>query len=262
MKLLVDGDIVAYRTAMSLEHAIEWEEGFWTLHSDVDECTSEISNYLSWLLEEVEEATEIVVALTDKNNFRKQINSEYKANRKDKRKPLALKGIREFLEKEYGAIVWPSLEADDVIGILATRYEMVDKCVVVSPDKDLLQIPGYHFIDGSLEHRRIDDCDKWHMFQTLTGDATDNYKGCPGVGPVKAEKILTPSDKDLSEITRFGDLIEHQYKKRWMWTKVLEAFDKAGLGEEEAIENARLSYILRNENYNDKEVTQWEPPTI
>ena len=32
--------------------------------------------------------------------------------------------------------------------------------------------------------------------------------------------------------------------------------------EEEAIENARLSYILRNENYNDKEVTQWEPPTI
>ena len=109
MKLLVDGDIVAYRTAMSLEHAIEWEEGFWTLHSDAAECTSEISNYLSWLLEEVEEATEIVVALTDKDNFRKQINSEYKANRKDKRKPLALKGIREFLEKEYGAIDWPSL---------------------------------------------------------------------------------------------------------------------------------------------------------
>ena len=75
MKLLVDGDIVAYRTAVSLEHPIEWEDGFWTLHSDVEECTSEIRNYLSWLLEEVEQATDIVVALTDKDNFRKEINS-------------------------------------------------------------------------------------------------------------------------------------------------------------------------------------------
>tara|TARA_Y100000593_G_scaffold42336_1_gene81136 strand:+ start:3845 stop:4594 length:750 start_codon:yes stop_codon:yes gene_type:complete len=248
MKLLVDGDIVAYRTAMSLEHAIEWEDGLWTLHSDVQECTAEISNYLSWLLEEVDEATDIVVALTDRDNFRKTISPDYKANRRNKRKPLALKGIREFLEDEYDAIVWPELEADDVIGILATQESMIDKCIVVSPDKDLLQIPGYHFIDGSLIHRCIDECDRWHMFQTLTGDATDNYKGCPGVGPVKAEKILTPK-------------IVGEDSSRWMWNQVLQAYDKAGLDADSAVDNARLAYILRNENYKNKEISQWEPPT-
>lgn len=248
MKLLVDGDIVAYRTAVSLEHPIEWEDGFWTLHSDVEECTSEISNYLSWLLEEVEEATEIVVALTDKDNFRKEINSEYKANRKDKRKPLALNGIRSFLEEEYDAVVWPKLEADDVIGILATQKKMRDKCIVVSPDKDLLQIPGYHFVDGSLIHRCIDECDKWHMIQTLTGDATDNYKGCPGVGPVKAERLLTP-DEGVSP------------NRYWMWEKIVGAYEKAGLNDDDALENARLAYILRHENYTQKEIGLWNPPT-
>jgi len=247
MKLLVDGDIVAYRTAMSFEHAIEWDEGFWTLHSDVQECTAEIDNYLNWLLDEVEEATDVIVALTDKENFRKELCTDYKANRANKRKPLALNGIRKHLIEEFDAIVWPKLEADDVIGILATQKKMIDNCIIVSPDKDLLQIPGYHFIDGSLIHRCMDECNKWHMMQTLTGDTTDNYKGCPGIGPVKAERLLTPSDGGSSNGV-------------WMWRKVVGAFEKAGLTEEEALLNANLSHILRHENYKDMRVNLWQPP--
>jgi len=248
VKLLVDGDIVAYRTAMSFEHAIEWEEGLWTLHSDVNECTAEIDNYLNWLLEEVHEASDIIIALTDRDNFRKEICSEYKANRANKRKPLALSGIRDFLEEEYDAIVWPKLEADDVIGILATQKKMINNCIIVSPDKDLLQIPGYHFIDGSLIHRCIEECDQWHMTQSLTGDATDNYKGCPGIGPVKAERLLTPPSG--TEPTN-----------EWMWSRVVEAYHKAGLETSDAIDNAQLAHILRYENYPGMRINLWQPPT-
>mgnify|MGYP003316371416 CR=1 FL=1 len=43
--------------------------------------------------------------------------------------------------------------------------------------------------------------DYWHMHQTLTGDVSDNYKGCPTVGAKTASKILatgtlTNSDSD------------------------------------------------------------------
>jgi hypothetical protein len=47
--------------------------------------------------------------------------------------------------------------------------------------------------------------DRFHMIQTLTGDVTDGYPGCPGIGPVKAEQILNvretvPAGADPSRI--------------------------------------------------------------
>ena len=78
------------------------------------------------------------------------------------------------------------------------------------------------------------------LYQTLVGDSTDNYKGCPTVGAKKAEKLLL--DKGAT------------------WNTVVDAYASQGLGEEVAIENARLARILRDGEYNfkTKEVTLWE----
>jgi DNA polymerase-1 len=81
--------------------------------------------------------------------------------------------------------------------------------------------------------------------QTLVGDSTDNYKGCPSVGPVKANKLL-----DESETTAEA------------WSNILKAFDKAGLSSQHALVQARLAKILRHENYDyqTKTIKHWEPP--
>tara|TARA_R100000700_G_C3130555_1_gene115965 strand:- start:592 stop:885 length:294 start_codon:yes stop_codon:yes gene_type:complete len=78
-----------------------------------------------------------------------------------------------------------------------------------------------------------------HLYQTLVGDATDNYKGCPGVGPKKATEIL-------EEPT---------------WDSVVKAFEKAGLTEEDALVQARVARILRADDYNfhKEEVILWQP---
>ena len=242
MKLLIDGDIVAYRIAIACEEAVEWEDNLWTLHCDADEVHTEIDNYLSWLKELIDEATgRMTIALTGKDNFRKDVSSTYKANRKNTRKPVCLKSARQHMTDHYDVRVYQNIEADDVLSMFSN-----EDSIIVSPDKDLRQVPGYHFIDGNLVKLEEEECMRWFYKQTLMGDSADNYKGCPGVGPVKADKIL-----------------KEETDEKVLWGEVVNAFEKAGLTEEDAIENARLAYLLKDGDYNfeTKEVTLWQPPT-
>ena len=82
--------------------------------------------------------------------------------------------------------------------------------------------------------------DRFHLYQTLVGDQTDNYKGCPGVGPVKAETALGANPT---------------------WASVVGCYEKAGLTEEDALVQARVARILRHGEYNKMtcEVKLWTP---
>ena len=82
--------------------------------------------------------------------------------------------------------------------------------------------------------------------QTLTGDQVDNIKGCPTVGKVKAERILAP----------------HKSSYKNMWNAVVETFKKNGLSEKVALQEARMTRILRAEDYNfkTKKPILWSPP--
>ena len=111
--------------------------------------------------------------------------------------------------------------------------------VIWSSDKDLLTIPAYHLIDGKVVEVNKEEADYNFLYQTLVGDSVDNYKGCPSVGAKTADKLLL--DKGAT------------------WNTVVEAYASKGLGEEVAIENARLARILRDGEYNfkTKEVKLW-----
>ena len=64
------------------------------------------------------------------------------------------------------------------------------------------------------------------------GDTVDNYKGCPKVGAVTAEKIL------------------NEAKGEDLWQTVVNKYLKAGMTEEDAILNARMARILRKDEYD------------
>ena len=62
----------------------------------------------------------------------------YKGHR-NRKKPCGYKRVIRELEKEYEVIRMDTLEADDALGIYATQNP---GNMIVSPDKDMKQIPG------------------------------------------------------------------------------------------------------------------------
>jgi len=168
---------------------------------------------------------------------------DYKANRKSRRKPLALKGVMDALTNRYKCVRYDNLEGDDVLGILATSKELDDP-IIVSPDKDMRTIPCKLLAGDDLELITRRQADRNWMIMALTGDMTDNYKGITGVGTVTANKILGDS-KTLEE----------------MWDIVVKEYEKKSGGHKEALLTARLARILRAEDYNNKtgKVKLWKP---
>lgn len=235
---LVDADILAYQVTSASEEAIDWGDDVWTLHGDMKFAKQMVASELKRLNAAVQ-ATSMILCISGArdNNWRLGVWPTYKNHRKSKRKPLIYKPLIEHLKAEYDCLWWPHLEADDVMGFMSH-----DDTVIISDDKDLKTIPGRLYRPTADEHLTItpEEADQWHLTQTLTGDAVDGYPGCPGVGPVKAKKLL-----DLEPT----------------WKTVVEAYASQGLTEDEALVQARVSRILRPTEFDPvtQEITLWNP---
>ena len=248
--LLVDGDIFAFQVSAANEVVIEWPGDVWTLHSHLEPCKDSIERQFSNLMRDLE-ADKLIVCLSDGTNWRKEVFPLYKANRVGKRKPIVYSPLRNWLTETYECFQRPGLEGDDIMGILATRKFGADKeqRVIVSIDKDMQTIPCLYYNNAKPEEgiRMLTEkaADYKHFYQTLTGDTTDNYPGCPSVGPKKAEAILD-GYKDNKEA----------------WARIVAAYEKQGLDEEDALVNARVARILRASDYDfkEKKVKLWEAP--
>lgn len=240
MRLLIDADIILYRAASSVEVETEFEEGWWVLHTDSRDAIEAFDQSVGYLVQK-SEASSYKLCFSGPKNFRKDVLPDYKGNRTT-RKPMGFPAIREELLSKYEecVVMKANLEADDCLGIWATQHS---DCMIWSEDKDLLQIPGHHFTKDGIITVSQEEADLWFYTQVLTGDTTDNYKGCPGVGPVKAQAILKNAANP--------------------WSKIVEAYAKAGLTEEDALVQARVARILRSSDWNkDKqEVILWTPTT-
>ena len=128
--------------------------------------------------------------ISGRGNFRSELFPDYKANRETVAKPKYYRDVREYLVRNWGAVVVNGMEADDAIGIDAT--ELGQRSIVVGVDKDLNQIPGNHY-DWVLGEQYTVSAKQGMTFfyeQLLSGDPTDNIKGLDGIGPVRAKKAL------------------------------------------------------------------------
>ena len=223
-KLLIDADYFFYRAATAAEIEIEYTTDLTVIVGDFNEAKKIVKGELKKLRSRFD-TDDILLTFTDTTNFRRSIAETYKGNR-IKRKPAGYKKLKEWGMTSYPSLMWPALEADDVLGILATRGDLTN-FVLVSPDKDLQQIPCriYNLKDEFTQSPEAAELKLWE--QCLTGDSTDGYPGCKGVGPKKAEQILSKVED--------GDY----------WTAVVKAYETAGLTKEDALQNLRLARILQ-----------------
>lgn len=238
--LIIDADMTLFQASQVTEHAVDWGDDLWVMWGNLAEARDLVTNQLERLKERFNTNTAIL-CLSDPSgeNFRKSVDPTYKSNRKSSRKPMIYPELRKWLIEELGAIHRPTLEGDDLCGIYATDPKTTDP-VIISDDKDMLTIPGVLWRLDVLHQTDEAEAYRHWMKQALTGDPTDGYKGCPGCGPVGAEKAL-------GKHATFG--------------KVVAAYEKKGLTYNDALTSARLARIL---HYNDwdadtQTVRLWEP---
>ena len=224
MKLLIDADFIVYKACAAAESEVDFGNDVILVTSNFSDALSASKREITKLENKFGTFTSVILFFSDSVNFRKKILPEYKGHR-NRKKPCGYKRVINALRKDYKVIIKPTLEADDSMGIYATKYP---GNIIASPDKDMKQIPGqlYNF-DETFTITPTEGA-KWHLIQTLAGDQTDGYGGVSGIGVKRA-------------VSLFED-------KGYSWRTVLDAFDD----EENALINARLARILTVDDYDFK----------
>ena len=256
MQALIDGDLIVYRVGFTTE-------------GDPSEIASfRVNDVIDNILRDTK-ADSYKVYLTQEDDleaFRRKVYPEYKATRLGKPKPKWYHYIRDYLQVEWGAEVVKYIEADDALGIEQIKGlrqfdpdpsywnqpEFNKNTIICSVDKDLKQIPGYHYNFVKQEKEFVETTDALRYFykQLLTGDSADNIKGVYKVGPVKAEQILSglTSEQELFSRVRetYGNDSEMLLNGRvlWIWRKSqddwIHRFKDLAQCSDEDLENLKL----------------------
>lgn len=270
MFMLIDGDLVVYRAGFAAEHKIHTldiqgsneravifeftskrearqfikENGMedFTLTTrltiePIAHCLHTVKLMLASWTKKYGDKYQIFLSGTGNYRYDLATIQPYKGNRKGMRKPIHYEDITKYLRNVYDAVLVDGQEADDSISIAAHNLRKRGiEYVVLSLDKDLDQVPGKHWnwVKGNEYEISSEKATRLFYQQILSGDGTDNIRGIPGVGKVKAERILAES---LGE----GELCE---------ACVQTYVDRFGEedGRSQFLETARLIYIRQKDN--------------
>jgi len=192
-----------------------------------------------------------VILIDGDGNFRSKLATikPYKGTRSVHAKPIMYNQIRQYLLDCWDAEVVHDQETDDEMAIRQTAMGCGNRSIIVSIDKDMMQVPGWH-MNPNKGFKCINEREALERLyvQCLQGDTVDNIGGCWKVGPKKARAIIT---HDLNE---------------WdMWLMTASTYNESiarygsdiyngSTGAQAALENMRLVYLRR------KPDEIWMPP--
>lgn len=136
---------------------------------------------------------ELVICCDSKRSWRKDVFPFYKANRKTNRQKddIDWSGIFEVINSltddlvnhfPYSVIQVEQAEADDIIGTLVKNYYREGKIMIVSSDKDFLQLQKYYNVyqyspiqKKNLEISNPNEYIKEHIMKGDRGDGIPNF---------------------------------------------------------------------------------------
>ncbi len=222
--LLLDGNAIIHRAY----HAIP------PLTTDDGVQTNAVYGFVSTLFTVLEKfQPEYIVASFDVagKNFRHDLFPEYKAKRKETPEDLVPQFdlVRDVVRSLGITIVEKEgFEADDVIGTIATHMDSDVDVVIVTGDKDTLQLVNDHvrvftmsrglhdmvLYDQSLVRDKMGvTVEQIIDYKGLRGDTSDNIPGVKGIGEKTAVELLS-AYHDLDHIyAHLADIKESVRKK-------------------------------------------------
>ncbi|GFO54762.1 DNA polymerase [Geomonas sp. Red276] len=195
---LLDGSSYIYRAYFAIRH-LSSPKGF---------PTNALYGFTQMLLKVMKDHAPGHVAVifdAGRATFRHEIYPEYKATRSAMPDDLSpqIEPIKQMVRAfNIPALELPGFEADDIIGTIAKKCEAQGMdCVVVTGDKDLMQIVTEHVtLLDTMKDKRFGipevrekfgvDPDQVIDVLGLWGDTSDNIPGVPGVGEVTAKKLM------------------------------------------------------------------------
>lgn len=258
--LLLDADLLAYKASSANQRSYDWNgDGNKAVAADEEAARRYADQRVDKLADKLK-ANKVLVCLSDDfASFRKdRVDPTYKAIRATTERPVHLYDIKDYLAETYETVRWTALEADDVMGILATDPSRSDERIIVSADKDLMGVPArlhrpaVYDTSGSRRLIRkaltIDitplEAIRFHFWQTMVGDVTDGYPGARGVG---AKSIYA------------ADVLEAESEEE-AWDIVLQAYAHVGQTEDDAVRQARLARMLQHGDWDGRTPRLWLPP--
>ncbi|MBW2147014.1 MAG: DNA polymerase I [Deltaproteobacteria bacterium] len=198
---LIDGSSYFYRAFHAIRGLSRSSDGM---------PTNAIYGFVRMLMKVIREGkpTHVAIAWDARGpTFRHDIFSDYKANRPEM--PEELQVQIPYIRKIVESLCIPSLElpgweADDIIGTMTRKAEQENMdVVIVSGDKDLMQLVGPHVImwdtmpqkdiryDAEGVKRRFGvPPHQVTEVMALAGDKSDNISGVPGIGEKKAGDLI------------------------------------------------------------------------
>jgi len=195
MVSLIDADAIIYIIAFSPN----FKEGY-----SEKEIIESADSIVTMILHNTN-ATGYIGVLSPSTNFRyREYNvAPYKGQRlaKDERFQDIERIVKLRLSDKWKFYMAIDMEADDAVCAFAELYKShAIEYTVCSPDKDMRQIPGKHYDYKKNEHLEVSDDQAFYNLcvQLLMGDKTDNILGLPGIGEVKARKILDANDSSMT----------------------------------------------------------------
>jgi len=204
--LLIDGNSVLFRGfyATCYGNIMKTSAGVYT------NAIYAFANMLNKALKMIEPDYCVVAFDKGKHTFRHELNPDYKGGRKETPPELAPQFaiVREMMDAyNIKYLEYDDIEADDIIGTMAKRYDL-DTCIL-SSDRDLLQLIDnttavYVMRKGMSDIGKMNEealMDEYGLkpyqiidYKGLAGDKSDNIKGVEGVGDKTAVKLLVDYD--------------------------------------------------------------------
>lgn len=204
--LLIDGNSVLFRGfyATAYGNIMKTSKGVYT------NAVYAFANMLNKALKTIQPDYCVVAFDKGKHTFRHELAPDYKAGRRET--PEELVGqfdlVREMLEAyRLPYLEYDTIEADDIIGSLAKKYDL--DTYILSSDRDMLQLIDdttsvYVMRKGMSDIAKMDEkalMDEYGLkpyqiidYKGLAGDKSDNIKGVEGVGDKTAVKLLNDYD--------------------------------------------------------------------
>jgi DNA polymerase I len=176
------------------------------------------------------EASHLIIAM-DANvpSWRKVEYPAYKADRTLDTSPWLQMAHEHWSRNGWYCEESAGFEADDVIATIAERAQKVSEAIALSNDSDILALTYFGtkvlrpINGGTFELWWSNDvCEKYNLrfsgqltdFKAMCGEKSDNIPGVPGIGPVRASKLLNEHN-GLNEIIKAGSMrVADKYEKQ------------------------------------------------